>query len=176
MAEGTALKLNLGCGEKKVAGYLNVDNCGAPDFFFDLSQFPWPWADESVDEVFSEHFLEHVLDYEKTVLEMHRILKKGGIVHFRVPHHRSPIAVWHLHKWAFSVYTPELLCVSRPYQWGGKKLFTKIEIKANVIYLTPFLNRVLTWFANIAPYRWDFLGFPIDEVEFRGEKCKVDDD
>ena len=81
-----AQRLNLGCGDKKREGYTNVDLCGDPDLTCDLNVFPWPFADNSVDEVFSEHFLEHVMDYEKTVWEMHRILKPGGLLHFKVPH------------------------------------------------------------------------------------------
>ena len=154
---------------------MNVDLSGDPDLVQDLSVFPWPWEDDVIDEVFSEHFLEHVQDYEKTVLEIHRILKPGGILWFKVPHFRTPMSVWHLHKWQFSTYTPELLCVQVPYQWGGKKLFEKVELKANVIFLRPILNRIITRMASISPFRWDWLGLPIDEIEFVGKKyvsCK----
>ena len=68
------MKLNLGCGDKKIDGYTNVDVCGEPDVLCDLSQFPWPFESNSVEEVFSSHFLEHVIDYEKTVFEMHLCL------------------------------------------------------------------------------------------------------
>jgi len=165
------MKLNLGCGDKKRAGYVNVDNCGDPDFLHDLSVFPWPWADDSVDEVFSEHFLEHVEDYEKTVLEIHRILKPGGVIWFKVPHCRTPMTIWHMHKWAFSTFTPLRLCESLPYQWEGRKLFEKSELRIRIAYLRPSLNHVLTKIANISPFRWDWLGLPIDEIEFVGRKC-----
>lgn len=165
------MKLNLGCGDKKREGYVNVDNCGESDFTQDLSVFPWPWVDGSVDEVFSEHFLEHVYDYEKTILEIHRVLKPGGLLWFKVPHFRAPMAIWHLHKWQFSTYTPELLCVQLPYQWGGKKLFDKIALSVNYSHCNPILGAILSKLANLSPYRWDYLGFPIDEVEFRCRKC-----
>jgi len=165
------MKLNLGCGDKKRTGYVNVDKCGAPDFVQDLSVFPWPWADDSVDEVFSEHFLEHVQDYEKTILEIHRILKPGGVIWFRVPHFKNPMAAWHLHKWQFSTFTPELLCEARAYQWEGKKLFEKVSLRINFVWLRPSLNRWLAYLANQSPLRWDWLGLPIDEIEFVGRKC-----
>jgi len=165
------MKLNLGCGNKKLEGYVNVDACGVPDVVCDLSVFPWPWLDNSIDEVFSEHFLEHVLDYEKTILEIHRILKPGGVIWFRVPHYRGPMSIWHLHKWQFSAHTPLRLCEQLPYQWGGKKLFELCSLKVNVVYLRPLFNRVLTRLANLCPGRWDWLGLPIDEVEFIGKKC-----
>jgi ubiquinone/menaquinone biosynthesis C-methylase UbiE len=165
------MKLNIGCGDKKRVGYVNVDYCGSPDVVKDLSVFPWPWADDSIDEVYSEHFLEHAQDYERTILEIHRILKPGGVIWFIVPHFRAPMAIWHLHKWQFSAYTPELLCVQLPYQWGGKKLFDKIAIRVYIKYCNRIFGLILTKLANLSPYRWDYLGLPIDEIEFRGRKC-----
>lgn len=165
------MKLNLGCGDKIRAGYVNVDCCCTPDVLCDLSVFPWPWADGSVDEVLSEHFLEHVQDYEKTILEIHRILKPGGIIFFRVPHHRTPMAVWHLHKWIFSTYTPILLCSKIPYQWGGVQLFEKVLLRVNYNGVPLWFGRCLSRLANLSPHRWDWLGLPIEEIEFRGRKC-----
>ncbi len=165
------MKLNLGCGDKKRDGYVNVDVCGNPDQRYDLSIFPWPWPDGSADEVYSEHFLEHVQDYERTVLEIHRVLKAGGLLWFRVPHHRAPMATWHLHRWSFSTYTPILLCTEVPYQWGGRKLFEQIELKLNYPYTPAGLRQVITWLANLSPYRWDWLGLPVEEIEFRARKC-----
>ncbi len=165
------MKVNLGCGAKFREGYVNVDCCGTPDVVCDLSVFPWPWGDDSVDEVRSEHFLEHVQDYEKTILEMHRILKPGGAIWFRVPHFREPMSIWHLHKWQFSTFTPILLCSAIPYQWGGRQLFEKVELKVNYPYVNRFLGYVFAKLANLSPYRWDWLGLPIQEIEFRGKKC-----
>jgi len=165
------MKLNLGCGDKKKDGYLNVDICGTPDLLCDLSSFPWPWADNSADEVFSERFLEHVEDYAKTMLEIHRILKPGGTIWFKVPHFRSPMVAWHLHHYQFSTFSPELLCESRPYQWGGKRLFRKISLRINYVWIRPVFGRFLGWLANLSPFRWDWLGLPVDEVEFKGAKC-----
>ncbi len=120
------MKYNLGCGDKMIEGFVNVDMYGTPDVMCDLSYFPWPFESESSDEVYSEHFLEHVIDYEKTVLEMYRILKPGGLLHFKVPHFRSMFFPWHLHRYAFSSGTCRLLCEQRAYQFGGKNLFEDV--------------------------------------------------
>lgn len=164
------MRLNLGCGDKRREGYVNVDVCGTPDVVCDLSVFPWPWEDGAVEEVYSEHFLEHVADYERTILEIHRVLQPRGTIHFKVPHHRSPMAPWHLHRWYFSTDTPNRLCESVAYQWGGKRLFERVSVRANAIYFRPRLNRLLSWLANRSPERWDWLGLPIHEVEFVGRK------
>jgi len=164
------MKLNLGCGDKKLDGYVNVDVCGEPDINFDLSQFPWPFDDNSADEISSSHFLEHVQDYEKTILEIHRILKPGGILHFKVPHFRNPCAQWYLHKWQFSTCTFDLLCTRCDYQWGGRQLFEKINLRINYIFISAFFGRTLSFLANLSPGKWDYLGLPIDELEFMGRK------
>ncbi len=167
------IRLNLGCGDKKMIGYLNVDVCGEPDLRCDLSQFPWPWADNSVDEVFSSHFLEHVQDYEGTILEMHRILKPNGVIHFLVPHFRNPLAQWNLHKWQFSIYTPDRLCQKLPYQWGGRQLFEKEKCRINFSSIRRSVGQPLGVIANVFPLFWDWAGLPIDEVEFVGRKVSV---
>lgn len=164
------MKLNVGCGDKKMDGYVNVDICGTPDVCCDLSVFPWPFENDSADEIFASHFLEHVEDFEKTVLEIHRILKPNGIFHFKVPHFRSAFAQWHLHRWTFSAYTCELLCSAIPYQWGGRKLFSKEQVRLNFSFTRPAVGRPLAVLANCAPSFWDWLGLPIDEVEFIGRK------
>lgn len=164
------MKLNLGCGEMKKPGHVNVDICGEPDLICDLSCFPWPWEDDSVDEVYSSHFLEHVQDFEQTILEIYRILKPGGVIHFRVPHFRNPLAVWHLHRWDFSVYTPERLCQKLPYQFDGRQLFKKDLIRINFASIRKSVGTPLGYFANRFPLFWDWAGLPIDEIEFIGRK------
>jgi ubiquinone/menaquinone biosynthesis C-methylase UbiE len=167
------MKLHLGCGNKKLEGYVNVDVVGNPDKVCDLSSYPWPFDDNSADEIFSEHFLEHVLDYDRTILEMYRILKPNGKLCFRVPHFRSACTPWHLHKWDFSVFTCKRLGEAVPYLWGGKQLFVteSIRIRYTLIGFIPrFIWAILDFFANINPEAWDYLGFLIDEVEYVGRK------
>lgn len=167
------MKLHLGCGPKKLDGYVNVDAVGNPDKVCDLSVFPWPFEDDSADEIFSEHFLEHVQDYDKTILEMYRILKPDGLLRFRVPHFRNACTPWHLHKWDFSVFTCKRLGESFPYLWGGRQLFATQSIRIRytfVGFIPRFFWAILEFFANINPEAWDYLGFLIDEVEYAGRK------
>lgn len=159
------MKLNLGCGDKLMPGYVNVDICGSPDLICDLSKFPWPFEDNSVEEVFAEHFLEHVDDYDKTVREINRILSPRGRLHFVVPHFRSSWYPWHLHRYQFSTITCRLLCTELKYQFDGRKLFDLENILLRYKYNGRLLNSVFSFFANIFPYRWDYFGLPIDEID-----------
>ena len=155
------MKLNLGCGPTPLQGHVNVDRIPAPgvDMVLDLDKFPWPWRDGSVDAITSSHWLDHVADYGQTVLEMHRILKPGGVLSFRVPHFRFPLAVIHVHKQQFSVWTPQLICREIEYMWGGRKLFDLRWLRIT----TPF--GMLDWLANLWPLGWDGLGLPIAEID-----------
>ena len=80
-------KLHLGCGSIRKNGYVNVDSQARlnPDVIWDLSKFPWPWKDNSVDEIFSNHVFEHLQDAVGTMKECYRILKPGGTVECFVP-------------------------------------------------------------------------------------------
>lgn len=87
--EEKIVKLNLGCGYRPINGYINIDcyEDVKPDMVYDLSQFPWPFEDNSVDAIRAFDFLEHI-DQSKSVLlieEIYRILKDDGIFEFLVP-------------------------------------------------------------------------------------------
>lgn len=94
MNEASSLKLNLGCGHNRLAGFVNVDAAPAcaPDQVFDLEQTPWPWASDSVSEVALIHALEHMGGDPKIFLaimqELYRVLIPGGMARIHVPHPR----------------------------------------------------------------------------------------
>jgi hypothetical protein len=62
IATETPTKLDLACGQSKREGYFGVDviETDDADQVLDLLRFPWPFADDSVEEVFCSHFVEHV--------------------------------------------------------------------------------------------------------------------
>src|SRR4051794_26391745 len=87
-----ALKLNLGCGQNPLPGYVNVDKFGSPDVTWDLEQFPWPWEESSVEEIVLTHVLEHLGESTATyfglIKEMYRVAKPGAQIIITVPHPR----------------------------------------------------------------------------------------
>lgn len=88
------MRLNLGCGMDKRAGYVNVDKMPAcvPDVVLDIERLPWPWPDSSVEEVMMIHVLEHIGREAETYLgvikELWRVCRHDARVHIAVPHPR----------------------------------------------------------------------------------------
>jgi SAM-dependent methyltransferase len=88
------MKLNLGCGQNRLEGYVNADREAAvqPDVVMDLESFPWPFEDGSVDEVVANHVLEHVgrdpQVFIRIMQELYRICRGGAMLFIAVPHPR----------------------------------------------------------------------------------------
>lgn len=60
-AASNLIKLDLACGQTPKEGYEGVDMY-APNakYKINLNEFPWPWADSSVDAIYCAHFIEHI--------------------------------------------------------------------------------------------------------------------
>jgi SAM-dependent methyltransferase len=149
------VKLNLGCGKKKMNGYINVDiNLNVkPDILCDLNRNPYPFKSETASYILMDNVLEHLDDIISVLKECYRILKPGGILEIRVPYwfsrgaHQDPT-----HKHFFTensfdflreghvtdFYTTninfKLLSVKKVYsKWGIRyKILTKILSEALV--------------------------------------------
>lgn len=84
--------INLGCGKSRIPNSIGVDRVKIDnhvDIVHDLNNTPYPFENDSVDEVHFYHVLEHLHDHIKKLEEIYRILKPGGILHMRVPHFSS---------------------------------------------------------------------------------------
>lgn len=80
-------KLNLGCGRDIRRGYVNLDLAKIPglDVVADLeARLPFP--DDTFDEIFSSHVLEHVRDLIPLLGELARIGRPGAVLRIEVPH------------------------------------------------------------------------------------------
>jgi len=94
-------KLNLGCYNKQLPGFINVDvrsevNPDVCDDVIKLDKF----QKESIDLIYSSHVLEH-FSYKDTDIALGRwfeILKKGGVLRLAVPDLEAVFAHYFYHK------------------------------------------------------------------------------
>ena len=124
------MKLNLGCGSDYKKGWINVDVVkGTADVVWDLNRFPYPFKDNSADYVLLKHVLEHLDDIILVMNELHRIVKRGGIVEIRVPFYTNFQALTHVqHKHFFAYGTLDLVTEKSATKYTDK-LWKYIERK-----------------------------------------------
>jgi len=162
-------KLNLGCGNDIKKGYVNLDFIKQPgvDIVHNLNKFPWPFKDNTFDEVYASHVLEHVDDLIKTMEEIIRISKPESKIKIRVPHfscgvsYRDPT-----HKRLFSYFTFDY------FEKGEYNLpkFKIIRKRLNFTRLSfTFLNPIINPIINLSPALYERFFcwvFPCSEVLF----------
>lgn len=112
------IKLELGAGNRRMAGWTTVDISGASDLNLDLTeQIPFP--DNSVSIIYSSHMLEHfkLSELLKLLQECKRILKPGGIFSASVPNARIYIDAYY----SPENFNPEVYCRYKPaYIYNSK--------------------------------------------------------
>lgn len=78
--------LNLGSGSRKLPGFINIDIEPGADKVFDITK-GLPFENNSVDGIYSEHFIEHITQAEGIALlrECRRILRAHGVLRIATP-------------------------------------------------------------------------------------------
>lgn len=84
-------KLELGGGYNRRKGYICLDKVEG-DILMDFENDPIPFEDSSVDEIFTQHMLEHIWNLPELLNECHRVIKHDGVMEIIVPHKDNPRA------------------------------------------------------------------------------------
>lgn len=85
------MKLDIGCGASKRPGYIGMDKLHLPDvdIIHDLDIFPYPFANDEIEEVWMDQVLEHMKEPMRVMEEIYRICRNGAKVTIGVPYFRS---------------------------------------------------------------------------------------
>lgn len=85
------MKLDIGCGNNKKIGFNGLDRLALPgvDIICDVDKEIIPLPDNSVDEIHSMHFLEHVTNLIPVMEELWRISTNGAKITIGVPYFTS---------------------------------------------------------------------------------------
>lgn len=97
--------LDVGCGKLR-RGNICIDRIAGEnvDFVMDINQ-GIDLSDESVDKILIYHTLEHTNNPPFIIEECKRILKNGGLLEIKVPHHSNPRAYDIFHKNYWSLFS-----------------------------------------------------------------------
>jgi hypothetical protein len=120
------MRLNLGCGNLEKPGFVGVDRhpCGAARLLCDLAG-RLPFRDGSVEEVWMDNVIEHVVDTAFLMSEVARICADGARVTIRTPHfsslasYRDPTHVHHLSYFSMGHFEST---AHRHYTGGGFRI------------------------------------------------------
>jgi SAM-dependent methyltransferase len=104
--------LDVGCGINKYAGSIGIDRNPASraDVIVELDRFPYPFRDQSFDQVRAIHVIEHVSDVVRTMEEFFRLVRPGGRIVIVTPHYTDfssfcdPTHRWHLNSFSFRYF------------------------------------------------------------------------
>jgi len=166
------MKLNFGCAwdlRPKSESWVNVDReeigrilklrklhkLRDPEDFtyikWDLNKFPYPFEDNTFDEVIIYHVLEHLEDVVKVMNELWRICKKDAIIDLKLPYFSGTLANTDpTYKHRFSYRTFEHFEFGADYFDMMNKANFKIVSRKIVFSDSKFL-RVFNFIPNIYP-------------------------
>lgn len=167
--------LELGCGEKKGAGVVGIDRVPGPnvDVVHDLNKLPWPFKENTFEEVRMSHIIEHLHDLLGVMAEVHRISKPGARVLIWTPHyssHNSWTDMTHCQHLGYR--SMDLLTEAANYNYTS--------LRYNILKRRiTFGKSVLCWpgrlIAALSPFKYErhfaYL-FPAQDVEFELEVVK----
>jgi predicted SAM-dependent methyltransferase len=145
--------LNIGCGTDYKDGWINIDNNSDNnieklDLYWDL-RYPLPFADNSVDLIFNEHFMEHLTieESQRSIKDFMRVLKKGGVMRIAMPDLKYVIDFYNNPSWRKEPVINER---------GMQFVQTRAE----------FVNMTFTWWGHKWLYDWEELERRIKEAGF----------
>lgn len=145
---GEPVVLDLGCGARKYDGRIGIDRLDLPtvDIVADVEEGLPFLPDDSVDEIYSKSFFEHVRNFERLMGEIVRVLKPGGTAHVFVPHFSNPYYYSdYTHTRFFGLYTFQYF-VDEKHQLrrGVPNFYTGVRIRVlsqELVFMSPFKRR-----------------------------------
>tara|TARA_Y100000590_G_C15747715_1_gene1022845 strand:- start:13105 stop:13719 length:615 start_codon:yes stop_codon:yes gene_type:complete len=184
--------IDIGCGPKKISDeYLGIDivDYEGVDLIGDAIDIIKNFPDESVDKVYTSHFLEHINHFDIFIKELIRIVKPNGSITIIVPHFSNPYYYSDpTHNNHFGLYTLFYYAESTIFK---RKIpnYSKIDnLFLEKVFLTfksppPFyfrylLKKLIQFLVNINSYTKEFYEenltwlFPCYEINYQLKKIK----
>ena len=166
------IKIELGGGLKpRDESYLNIDKIGS-EFKIDMEKDRLPFDDKSVDDIFTQHTLEHIQNLIHVLNECWRVLKPGHEMEIIVPHKDKDRAYAITHCRFFT--EESFLTLERPEfeEVYGIKRWKIIECRTNeqldiYVRMTPIYDKILL---NLGSGEHRLEGFENRDILYDGWK------
>ncbi|PYV45501.1 MAG: methyltransferase type 11 [Acidobacteria bacterium] len=178
--------LELGCGNRKrVKNSVGIDviDYDCVDIVGDIFEVLREISSQSINEIHSHHFFEHISDVGLLMAELSRILKPDGILKIVVPHFTNPYYYSdYTHRnffglYSFSYFSDDSLLKRRVphYLNASSFLLSKVKLvfkSTPPFYARHFFKKVLQAIFNFNQYMREFYEenccyiFPCYEIEF----------
>lgn len=165
------MKLNFGSGKDRIKekDWINADIQEAEDIIsFDFNKFPYPFKENTFEEIRAWYILEHLEDIDSVLNELWRISKDKCKIDFIIPYYNSQPAVncaGHTHFFSDTTVR-NMLLIDNPYKIDN-------ALKFKLIFMELLTSKFWTWIpqsfrASIGKY------FPniINTIHFQVEVIK----
>jgi len=114
-----SLKVDIGCGYEKRPGFIGVDKVPADgvDHVVDVEREVLPFADRTVDTIFSAHCFEHLAEHALIFHEISRVAVNGARLEIWTPYAWTDEAFIYTHRTFFNELHYLHPCCMFPEHW-----------------------------------------------------------
>ena len=178
--EQKPVKLDIGCGMFKRDGYTGVDRLPfkGVDVVCNVEK-GLPFKSNSIDEIYTSHFLEHTNNFIFIMEEFYRVLKPNGILEIKVPHWASFLAYSEYHVRFFTLFSFQEFDDGYPIVFRSSDKARFKILKRRFMYsggrFTKPYAKVMNMLANIKPEYFEAYVsqfFPPKEIYFKLKAIK----
>lgn len=113
------LRIDIGCGAVKRAGFIGIDRDAGPgvEHVVDVEREPLPFPDRSAGTIFSAHCLEHLGDHAMIFREISRVAANGAALEIWTPYAWTNEAFIYTHRTFFNELHYLHPCCLFPEHW-----------------------------------------------------------
>ncbi|MFN0187552.1 MAG: class I SAM-dependent methyltransferase [Bacteroidia bacterium] len=137
LASRSKVIIELGCGtSRRIKDAISIDiiDVDSVDIVTNVDQGLSFLPDNSVDEIYSFHFMEHLSDISLFMNELFRVLKPGGKKIGTVPHFSNPYYYSdYTHRSFWGLYSFSYFSKERYFKRGVPNFYQDINFKINKI-------------------------------------------
>lgn len=163
--------LNLWCWFDIKSWYINVDIVPWKwvDMVFDFEKTPYPFDDNTFNEIYCSMVMEHIYDLPGMINEIVRISRNWAQLKIIVPYQSSPNLWWDItHKRGFNLnsFTPHKNSLITKW-WSIDVVKKKIHFLSNKSFMKSVpVNIIPDFFINLFPRIYErFFSFIFPSVE-----------